>query len=279
MRNEDQLGDFYLASRLQGQDWLLPTARLARNTGYELTVQDAQMGGPMIRVTELETKKWLELPLDENTELEDVENLIREFPDVYSQMVPIEGDEDNHNFAGEGLPCEIVDVLLEAVDPDEFMQGFSRAEERPGGRPLAQVPTGKKILRAVELRTGHKLYVWRTGERREHYAGPASFYLGYRFVSPNGQIIFEGSGFHPGGGFNGEVSDKSLLMLVQGLCLDRNDIDDEELSKLTPEQVDWMDSSDCGRLSMDVAGYDDFGQDDPVPWKDLPGFGHTSQAA
>lgn len=274
MPNKDQLGDFYLAARLNGQDWLLPLARLAQETGYELTVEDAQMGGPMIRVTDLETQKWLELPMDENTEDSDIERLIREFPDMYTQVVPVEGDEDNPEMAVEALSNIIVDVLLEVFDPEEFVTDYSKSEERPGGRPLDPTP-GNKLLRAVVFQRGHKLYVWRTNKRREYYGGALhSFYLGYRFVAPNGTIIFEGTGWHPGGGFRGEVSNYVLADLVRGLTLSNEEIDDEDIAKLTPEQRAWLEDPAREEIEMDVSG--DPGMLETFPWKDLPGYEQES---
>lgn len=278
MLNEDQLGDFYLASRLHGQDWLLPLARLAQEMGYELTVEDAQMGGPMIRVTDLETQKWLELPMDENTEDEDIERLIREFPDMYSQLVPIEGDEDNPELAGEALPNRIVDILLEAIDPDEFAQDYTVAQSKVGGKPLDPSPAGKKVIRAVQFHSGHKLYIWRTNKRREHYGtGPGSFYGGYRFVAPNGTILFEGGQFHPGGGNVYLASDAAIALLMQGICMSPDEHEDEFFAGYTPEQLEWANSAVCREIEMDVSG--DPGMLDTFPWTDLPGYEYTPQEA
>lgn len=282
MLNEDQLEDFYLASRLKGREWLLPLAKLASATGFELTVNDLDgTSDPMIRVTDLETKKWLELPLDDNTEDEDIERLIKDFPGMYSMMVPIDepwhGEEDGLWYPEESLPHRIVDVLLEAInlDPEDFAQGFTKEQSRVGGKPFDQVPAGKKIIRAVQLRSGHRLYLWKTNKRREHYGtGPGSFYGGYRFVTPDGTILFEGGGYHPGG--NGELdSDTAIAELLRGLCLDPNEHEEEFFEGYTPEQLEWAKSADRAEIEMDLAG--DPGMMDEFPWTDLPGYERTPQ--
>lgn len=270
--NDDSIDDFVLCSRLKGHEWLLPSAQLAQQHSKELTVFDDAVGSPHVRVTDLETQKWLDLLLDSNTEVDDVDRLITEFPDIYAQMVPIEGDEDNEEFYGmESLAHKIVDVLTETADPEEFIQDFSRDQERVSGRPLDPTPTGKDLLRAIQFETGHKLYVWRTTKQREHYGnGPASFYLGFRFVSPSGLIIREGEEFHPGGRYRGEADDNAILMLVQDLMAGTDDIPDENLETMTPEQRAWADDPARESINMDVAGHDGFENGYPAPWKDLP---------
>lgn len=264
MHNSDAIGDFVAGSRLQGNDWLLPYAKLAQEFGKELTVFDDGSESPMIRVTDLETRHWLELPLDGNTEDTDIDRLIRNFPDIYAQIVPIEDPQDFE----ESLPIKIVDILIEG-DLDDFMSGFSQSQEREGGRPLDPAPTGRNVLRAVQFETGHKLYLWRSDKQREHYgSGPNSYYLGYRFVSPTGLIIYEDSGFHPGGGWNGEITDDVVLMLIQGLVLGNQDIDEEDLAAMTPEQRAWLEDPDRERIEMDVGGLDSI-QDGPPPWREL----------
>ena len=244
--------------------------------GYELTVEDDKIADPMIRVTDLETQKWLELPFD-NTEDEDIERLIREFPDMYQQLIPVD-DQGPEAEAFENLPNRIVDVLLEAIDPDEFAQDYTAAQSKVGGKPLDQVPAGKKIVRAVQFRTGHRLYVWRTNKRREHYgSGPNSFYGGYRFVSSDGTILFEGGRFHPGGGQVDLASDTAIAMLMQGICVNPDEFEEEFFKGYTPEQLEWVHSNACKEIEMDVSGDPDVV--DTFPWKDLPGYEHTPQEA
>lgn len=285
MLNEDQLEDFYLASRLKGRGWLLPFAKLARETGYELTVEDDHIDDPMIRVTNLETRQWLELPF-EGTEEEDIERLIREFPDRYTAMFQSEPPlEDQGQYDPEGawevesIPIRIVDVLLEAVniDPEDFASGFSKEQSRVGGKPFDQVPSGKKIIRAVKLFSGHRLYLWRTNKRREYHGyGPNSFFGGYRFVAPDGTILFEGEEFHPGGNYD-LGSDTSVAMVLQGLCLDPETNDSELFDDYTPEQLEWASSDVCRQIESDVSG--DPGMMDEFPWTDLPGYERTPEEA
>lgn len=274
--NEDQLEDFYLASRLKGRGWLLPFAKLARETGYELTVEDDHIDDPMIRVTDLETQKWLELPF-EGTEEEDIERLIREFPSVYSSMVPVDDPGYEDEDVVEALPHRIVDVLLEGVniDPEDFASGFSKEQSRVGGKPFNSQPTGKKVIRAVQFRSGHKLYIWRTNKRREHWGrGTHSFYGGYRFVAPDGTILFDGDGYHPGG--NGDLeSNTAIAELVLGLCISPDEHEEEFFKSYTPEQLEWAVSDDAREIESDIGG--DPGMLDEFPWTDLPGYERTPQ--
>ena len=285
MLNEDQLEDFYLVSRLKGRGWLLPFAKLARETGYELTVEDDHIDDPMIRVTNLETHQWLELPF-EGTEEEDIERLIREFPDRYTSMFPSEPPlEDQGQYDPEGawevesIPIRIVDVMLEGVniDPEDFASGFSKEQSRVGGRPFNSQPTGKKVIRAVQLRSGHKLYIWRTNKRREHWGrGTNSFFGGYRFVAPDGTILFDGEGFHPGG--KGDLtSNASIADLVQGLCISPDDHEEEFFKSYTPEQLEWAVSADAREIENEIGG--DPGMLDSFPWTDLPGYERTPEEA
>lgn len=236
----------------------MPLAKIAPQFGKELTVEDDGIDDPMIRVTDLQTGQWLELDFD-NAEEDSVDNLIRNFKSVYAQLTPV--DDDYGDEFDESLATRIVDVLLEN-DIEGFLSDFSKGEERPGGRPLSPTPTGKKIERAVEL-DGYKLYVWKTNERREYYGtGPASFYLGYRLVSPEGKIIFDGSGYHPGSGYRGVVDDNTILNLLQALF---NSSDDD-----TPDQQELVNSELAGDFLMAFDGIDDLEGRQP-PWRDLMG--------
>lgn len=266
MLDQDSISDFVLGARLNGHSELLPLAKLAASRELELTVVDRD-GEDYVVVTCPDNGRWLDASLSNLDDIEDLENMVTEFHDIASQFEWPDGPSDDD--VVEALAVRIVDILLE-WDIEDFVSGFSKDQERLGGRPLDPTPTGKEILRAVQFETGHKLYIWRTDRQREHYGyGPNSFYLGYRLVSPTGQIIFEDSGFHPGGSWRGEVTDNEVLMLIQWLSDSRDNLDEEDIAKMTPAQLEWLDSEARERIEMDVSGHDGFEEGYRAPWREL----------
>ena len=274
MLDNDSIEDFYLLSRLKGRRWLLPFAKLAQKTGYELTVEDDRIADPMIRVTDLETKKYLELPFD-GTEEEDIERLITDFPNVYATLTPIDepwyAGDDDAGVPEESCARRIVDVLLEG-DVDDFVGDFSRGQEIEGGKPLSPVPDDKDVVRAVRFQTGHALYMWET-YRRSKYGQPV---LGYRFMAPNSTILFQGEDYSPGA-LHDPIGNESIAGLMGYLTQRPGDTDEEYFSKYTPAQLEWAESSECEQLSGDLSG--DPGMLESFPWEDLPGYEYGQEEA
>lgn len=280
-------------SKLKGQDWLTDLAVLAYNHRKTLEYDNTNPNtSPQVIIRNMGDNRWLAFADDGNLEPEDVRNTIVNFDAQYAAMLPEieqpfgpdynydddegdEGDEGDDEFV-ESLPYKIVDVLLEAEE-DAFLTDFSREQEREGGTPLNPVPTGKNIVRAVELPLGYRLYIWKSDKRREYYGmGPSSFYLGYRIVKPGGTIVFEGSDFHPGSvGEREFLSDSTIASLLIGLLLDPRENDEEFFGGMSPYQVEFLKSEDADTLRQAAFDAEDGRL---IDWKDLPGYEYQSEA-
>ncbi|MGV0949092.1 MAG: hypothetical protein ACOYB3_00160 [Azonexus sp.] len=271
-------------SKTGDHEWLTDLAVYAFHNGKQLEVEDRHNH---IIVRNLTDHRWLAIPLD--SEDDAIKNLIDNFDSQYAAMLPEienpgrDGEEDGHMY-DESLSHRIVDVLLDSYDPDEFIQDYNRVETRPGGTPINSEPSGKRIIRAIQLETGHKLYVWRTSKQREHWGtGPGSFYMGYRLVAPSGQILVEDDGFHPGGRHRGRLSNSGLAMLVQSLCSDSDGFDDEEIELMDTTRREWLKNPAREELEFAMSMASDEGGDFPddasYPWRDLPGYEYTPQEA
>lgn len=164
------------------------------------------------------------------------------------------------------LPHRIVDVLLEG-DAEDFVSSYASSEDREGGHPLSHQPANKKIVRAVRFSTGHTLFLWETGRRGDY----GRRYLGYRFLTPAGKILFQGDEFSPGA-VRDPYSDDSINSIMLYLTLQSGDTDKEFFDKYTPDQLAWASSAECEQISGDIGGCDGFEDGYPAPWRDLPGF-------
>ncbi len=104
----------------------------------------------------------------------------------------------------------------------------------------------------VEALTGRvwRLTTWDTG--RQDRRGQA--YIGYRLVSPDGPVIFEGEDF-AGSPMNADDSDDTLRALLGFLTLKPGDTDSEYFADYTPEQRAFSESYECE--AMAVYGLDD----------------------
>jgi len=273
-------------SKLNGQEWLTDLALLAFRQGKQLEYDDHNPHiPPQVIIRDTPTGRWLAIEAEADPDL--IASTIEHFDSQYAAMLPEienpgrDGEEDGHMYDewDESLPHRIVDVILDGLDPDEFAQDFAKDQDRVGGKPFDPQPQGQQILRAVQFDTGHKLFVWRTNKRREHYGyGPKSFYLGYRFVAPDGSILFSGDTYHPGA-MKDPLGDESLLGIVQSLCMSPEEHEDEFFTDYTPEQLEWTRSPAREQIDMDVPGHDGFEEGYPPPWRDLPGYEYTPQEA
>lgn len=272
--NIEQFVDDALAlSELNGEDWLADLARSAYTKGKLLVVDKSNPNiDPQVIIKDPATHRWLSVSLDSDPE--DIQSVIDHFDSQYAQLQPMidepMGPDYNHEEDEfESLATRIVDVLLEG-EMDDFIDSFDAEQAKSGGTPVQPQPLGKKIVRAVRLDNGYRLYVWRDTKRREYYGtGLGSFYLGYRFVAPDGTIIFDGDGMHPGGGWNGRITNDIILLLLQSLSLGDDTLDEEDIEKMTPAQKAWIDSDARADLENDVGGYDRIPRGFRLPWTDL----------
>jgi hypothetical protein len=131
--------------------------------------------------------------------------------------------------------------------------------------------TSNEILRAVDIE-GYKLILWDTGKRdRENYGHE---YLGYRFIAPDGTVLFQGTDFGVPYGTD-TTSDTVLRDLLGFLTLKPGDTDDEYFDKYTEQQMAFA-QGDAERLSIYSMEPDEFENVDPaeLKFKDLPGYEH-----
>jgi hypothetical protein len=121
-----------------------------------------------------------------------------------------------------------------------------------------------RILRAVVI-DGYTVITWDTYSRRE---GTGHNYIGYRLVSPDGKVLFEGDrlGVPAGKAID---SDYTIKQVLSWLTLKPGDTDDEYFAGHTEDQLNWAQGEDAERLSI-------YGiEDEPVKFDDLPGFEHS----
>ena len=263
----------FVAPKLKGQKWLTRLALLALEHGKELEYDDHNPHlPPQIIIRDPSTERWL--AHEETAEEEQITNTIVNFDREYAALEPEinnPGGDDEWNDdddIDESLPKRIVDVLLED-DVEDLVNSFSQSQEVEGGNPIDPTPSGKRIIRAVKLDSGHLLYLWRTDKNREYYGqGLAARFLGYRFVAPDGTILFQGDGFHPGA-VKDPTGNDVLADLLSSLTTKPGDTDDEYFEKYTPAQLAWAESNDAECYS---GVGEDVREGIPPPWKDLPGY-------
>lgn len=113
----------------------------------------------------------------------------------------------------------------------------------------------------VEALTGRvwRLTTWATD--RVDWRGQTV--LGYRLVSPEGRVVFDGTDF-AGSPMHGDDSDATLRALLGFLCLRPGDTDAEYFQDYTPAQREFSESYECE--AMQVYGLDD----NRDPFEDWP---------
>jgi hypothetical protein len=173
-----------------------------------------------------------------------------------------------------------VDNLLCEEDADVADQAKAFMAKYPSlaKQPIGPVPTEQdmgggedRLLRGVRVLDKYYLFTWDTYQRGEH----GHNYLGYRFVSPTGLIIFQGTDF---GVPNGVAidSDETLLALLKWFTPDAAQEDSDDLlgAGWTQPQVDFILSDDGDALNMAVNGHV---EGYSFPFTDLPEYRHGEE--
>ena len=153
------------------------------------------------------------------------------------------------------------------------MSDFSQKSAKGlGPLPSEHEPS---ILRAVRLhgqKGSYYLIVWDTGAKSE-YGQP---HLGYRFVMPDGTVLWQGTGYQPGMSHGDSLDSDDVLRRLISMITDDPETSGGEFEGWTPAQLAFAGSEEGKTLNMD------YGEDFEVNhvgeggrFKDLPGYEHT----
>jgi len=137
------------------------------------------------------------------------------------------------------------------------------AQKSPKG--LGPIPAEHEpnILRAVKV-DDYYLILWSTGAVNDYGQG----LLGYRFVAPDGAVLWQGTDFKPARSRDTVDDDDDVLRQLLGFFTTP-----DEDAKLTPEQQKFYDSGDAEDIQ---ANYGE-GTTWLEPFVDLPGYEHQEQ--
>jgi hypothetical protein len=153
----------------------------------------------------------------------------------------------------------------EMAQARDFMADFSKTHH-VGPIPLdtEQGRVGEdRMLRGVRVVGKYYLFLWDTFQRHGNHN-----YVGYRFVAPDGSVLFQGTDY---GIPQQEAidSDEVLLGLLRWFTYKPNEQDADE-SDFTPQQLEFMDSDDASQIAVMTTS--DVSQE--KPFTDLPGYEH-----
>jgi hypothetical protein len=172
----------------------------------------------------------------------------------------------NRTFDLRAAAIQTVDNLL--CEEDAQVKGFMKsfAKEHPLGPHPSEEEVGEdRILRGVKVLGKYYLFIWDTYQRSGSHD-----YLGYRFVAPNGVILFQGTDFGVPQG-TAIDSDQIVLELLGWFILRPGDTDDEYFEKYTPQQLEFAEGQDAAELALGVSEAEQGGE---KPFTDLPGYEH-----
>lgn len=261
---------------LRGHAWLSPFSKRAAKLGLDFRVNASTN---KVIITNPATGHAIEWDVDEEVTPIQLREMFKEgFENYYASDMwePVDPYEE---YEVEALALQTVDKLLQEEDEIDADQQAADFMEK---HPVGPVPTEQEIggdsdsrmLRAVKVLGKYYLFVWDTYARGDL----GHTHLGYRFVAPNGTILFQGTEYGVPGGVAID-SDEMLIELLKWFTLKPGDTDDEYFEKYTPEQLEFAESDDAQQLALDleyghgegnVEGYS-------KPFEDLPGYEHGDE--
>lgn len=160
-------------------------------------------------------------------------------------------------------------ILHEEDEAADFLGDFAQNSEKGlGPIPAEHEPS---ILRAVRMfgETGSSYYlvIWDTGGHGDH----GQSHLGYRFVVPDGTVLWQGTDYRPG--MTELDGDKVIRQLVD-MITDNPETSGGEFEDWTPEQLEFAKGSEAYYLNGNY-GVGDGGEQ--APFEDLPGYERQEQ--
>ena len=166
-------------------------------------------------------------------------------------------------------------VLHEEDEAADFLDSYE-AEKGLGPVPTDVTP---HIIRAVSMQ-GRKgtyyLFLWDTGAKGD-YGKPS---LGYRFVLPDGLILWQGTDYQPGMIHGDRLGDDRMLRQLISAITDNPETSGGEFEGWTPEQLAFARSEDASELESDYGEVSSY--EEGIPGKqfiDLPGYEQQPEEA
>lgn len=103
-----------------------------------------------------------------------------------------------------------------------------------------------QVMRVLRVLKRYFLVLWDTGMRNGNHN-----YVGYRFVGPNGQVLFQGTDL--GVPQNEAIdSDDVVRTLLKFITLKPGDTDPEAFENYTSEQLEFTEGDDAHQLRIDL---------------------------
>jgi hypothetical protein len=162
-------------------------------------------------------------------------------------------------------------LLHEENEAADFMGDFAQKSEKGlGPLPAEHEPS---ILRAVRMRgpggESYYLVLWETGAQGDY----GQSYLGYRFVMPDGSVLWQGTDFRPGMVHGNQLDDDKVLRQLISSITDDPETSGGEFEGWTPSQLEFAKSDAARYLESDYGEISSSDEGTPgSEFEDLPGY-------